>query len=102
MHAATACSRVRNFSGPWKVVPAAPTARLDLLYVIIYGSVLHLNPAAALRIPRGELLRKNSVRAYVFRFTLELGHCGMQAACPKGANNGSRGGCFVAVRVLPL
>ncbi len=28
---------------------------------------------------------KNSVRAYVFRFTLELGQCGMQAACLKCA-----------------
>jgi hypothetical protein len=28
---------------------------------------------------------KNSVRAYVFRFTLELGHCSMHSACLKGA-----------------
>src|SRR3982074_3101994 len=31
---------------------------------------------------------KNSVRAYVFRFALELGHCSTQSACLKGANNG--------------
>jgi hypothetical protein len=29
---------------------------------------------------------KNSVRAYVFRFTLELGHCSMHSACLKGVN----------------
>src|SRR6266849_4358052 len=33
---------------------------------------------------------KNSVRAYVFRFTPELGHCSSQSACLKRANNGSR------------
>src|SRR5216684_3551025 len=36
--------------------------------------------------PRWVKLRKNSVRAYVFRFALELGHCSMQSACLKGAN----------------
>ncbi len=30
---------------------------------------------------------KNSVRAYVFRFALKLGHCSMQSACLKGASN---------------
>src|ERR1700726_1472916 len=30
---------------------------------------------------------KNSVRAYVFRFALELGHCSTQSACLKRANN---------------
>jgi hypothetical protein len=29
---------------------------------------------------------KNSVRAYVFRFTLKLGHRSMQSACLKRAN----------------
>jgi hypothetical protein len=29
---------------------------------------------------------KNSVRAYVFRFALELGHCPMQWACLKRAD----------------
>src|SRR5258708_40187345 len=33
---------------------------------------------------------KNSVRAYVFRFTLKLGHCSMHSACPKSANRTSR------------
>jgi hypothetical protein len=32
---------------------------------------------------------KNSVRAYVFRFAPELGHCSAQSACLKGANFGS-------------
>src|SRR5258707_15678324 len=32
---------------------------------------------------------KNSVRAHVFRFALELGHCLTQSACLKGANFGS-------------
>jgi hypothetical protein len=31
---------------------------------------------------------KNSVRAYVFRFALELGHCSTQSACLKGASFG--------------
>src|SRR5258708_7122872 len=31
---------------------------------------------------------KNSVRAYVFRFALEPGHCSMQSACLKRANTG--------------
>jgi hypothetical protein len=31
---------------------------------------------------------KNSVRAYVFRFTPELGHCSPQSACVKRANFG--------------
>src|SRR3979490_1234369 len=31
---------------------------------------------------------KNSVRAYVFRFALELGHCSTQSACLKCANSG--------------
>ena len=31
---------------------------------------------------------KNSARAYVFRFALELGHRSTQSACLKGANNG--------------
>jgi hypothetical protein len=31
---------------------------------------------------------KSSVRAYVFRFALELGHCSMPSACLKGANIG--------------
>src|ERR1700730_1006952 len=30
---------------------------------------------------------KNSLRAYVFRFALDLGHCSMQAACLKGARS---------------
>jgi hypothetical protein len=29
---------------------------------------------------------KNSVRAYVFRFALKLGHCSMHSACLKGAH----------------
>ena len=29
---------------------------------------------------------KNSVRAYVFRFALKLGHCSTHSACLKGAN----------------
>jgi hypothetical protein len=33
---------------------------------------------------------KNSVRAYVFRFTPELGHCSSQSACLKRAKPGSR------------
>jgi hypothetical protein len=33
---------------------------------------------------------KNSVRANVFRFALELGHCSTQSACLKGATIGSR------------
>src|SRR5260370_29195024 len=33
---------------------------------------------------------KNSVRAYVFRSTLKLGHCAMHSACPKSANRTSR------------
>src|ERR1700716_157215 len=31
---------------------------------------------------------KNSVRAYVFRFALELGHCSTESACLKRANCG--------------
>src|SRR6266851_620424 len=38
---------------------------------------------------------KNSVRAYVFRFALELGHCSTQSACLKRANNGSRQPCLM-------
>src|SRR5260370_42293099 len=34
---------------------------------------------------------KNSVRAYVFRFALKLGHCLMHSACLKGANSGHSG-----------
>src|SRR6266851_4370020 len=30
---------------------------------------------------------KNSVRAYVFHFALELGHCSTQSACLKGADS---------------
>src|SRR5258707_13832467 len=33
-------------------------------------------------------IEKNSVRAYVFRFALELGHCSTQSACLKRANPG--------------
>src|SRR6266404_1772368 len=33
--------------------------------------------------------RKSSRRAYVFRFTLELGHCSTQSACLKRANPGA-------------
>ena len=32
---------------------------------------------------------KNSVRAYVFRFALKLGHCSTHSACLKDANIGS-------------
>jgi hypothetical protein len=32
---------------------------------------------------------KKSVRAYVFRLALELGHCSTQSACLKRANLGS-------------
>jgi hypothetical protein len=32
---------------------------------------------------------KNSVRAYVFGYALELGHCSMQSACLKRAISGS-------------
>ena len=35
------------------------------------------------------LTEKNSVRAYVFRFALELGHCSMQSGCLKRATSGS-------------
>jgi hypothetical protein len=31
---------------------------------------------------------KDSVRAYVFRFALKLGHCSMHSACLKGAIGG--------------
>jgi hypothetical protein len=31
-------------------------------------------------------IEKNSVRAYVFRFALELGHCSTLSACLKGAD----------------
>jgi hypothetical protein len=34
---------------------------------------------------------KNSVRAYVFRFALKLGHCSIQSACLKRAKPGSSG-----------
>ena len=34
---------------------------------------------------------KNSVRTYVFRFALELGHCSTQSAFLKGANDRDRG-----------
>ena len=33
---------------------------------------------------------KNSVRAYVFRFALELGHCSTQSACLKRARSSRR------------
>ena len=33
---------------------------------------------------------KNSVRAYVFRFALELGHCSVQSTCLKRTNAQSR------------
>ena len=33
------------------------------------------------------LIEKNSVRAYVFRFALELGHCSTQSAFRICANN---------------
>src|SRR5271154_2902119 len=52
---------------------------------------------------------KNSARAYVFRFALELGHCSIQSACLKRANNGTRGArrtgnahCTVVIAGLPL
>jgi hypothetical protein len=32
-------------------------------------------------------IEKNSVRAYVFRFALELGHCSTLSACLKGAKS---------------
>src|SRR5882724_7237612 len=38
----------------------------------------------------GQQTRKNSVRAYVFRFALKLGHRSTHSACLKGAMNGSR------------
>src|SRR3981081_4487418 len=37
--------------------------------------------------PSGQT-EKNSVRAYVFRFASEFGHCSTQSACLKGASNG--------------
>jgi hypothetical protein len=37
---------------------------------------------------------KNSVRAHVFRFALELGHCPTQSACLKRANAGSDASSF--------
>ena len=40
---------------------------------------------------------KNSVRAYVFRFAPELGHCSTQSACLKRAINGSAQGEFCAI-----
>jgi hypothetical protein len=39
---------------------------------------------------------KNSVRAYVFRFALELGHRSMQLACRKRASNGTSDGARCA------
>ena len=36
---------------------------------------------------------KNSVRAYVFRFALKLGHCSTHSACLKGAMYGRRPRC---------
>src|SRR6266481_6357043 len=37
---------------------------------------------------------KNSIRAYVFSFALNLGHCSTRSACLKGARSGhSRMGC---------
>src|ERR1700682_6204276 len=44
---------------------------------------------------------KNSVRAYVFRFALELGHCSTQSACLKRAKNRTRGPCLEA-STLPM
>ena len=40
------------------------------------------------RVHRASSGSKNSVREYVFRFALELGHCLMQSACLKRANSG--------------
>jgi hypothetical protein len=42
------------------------------------------------RSSRSYQTEKNSVRAYVFRFALELGHCSTQSACLKCANSGIR------------
>jgi hypothetical protein len=45
---------------------------------------------APLRMSEGGQTEKTSVRAYVFRFTLKLGHRSMQSPCLKRAMNGSR------------
>jgi hypothetical protein len=47
-------------------------------------------PATGSMFALGGQTEKNSVRAYVFRFALELGHCSTQSACLKRANIGSR------------
>jgi hypothetical protein len=45
---------------------------------------------------------KNSLRAYVFRFAPELGHCSTQSALRICANRGSRGSYSITSSVRPL
>ena len=54
------------------------------------GVVIKEGPLNQVQIRMSELgqTEKNSGRAYVFRFALELGHCSMQSACLKRASNG--------------
>src|SRR5205809_4013372 len=47
-------------------------------------------------------LPPNSGRAYVFRFAPELGHCSMQSACLKCANNGSKPVYSITSSACPL
>src|SRR5258707_4353932 len=49
------------------------------------------NPATS---PLGQN-RKSSIRAHVFCFAPESGHCGTESACPFRATSGSRGSLLI-------
>ncbi len=66
--------------GPFRVIRVVLTARRSFP---VYPISRHFQcPSACLK---GQT-EKNSVRAYVFRFAPELGHCSTQSACLQRAN----------------
>jgi hypothetical protein len=73
-----------SMSGMWKrshggTIEAPPDERGGNRYVLPNATAPHLDSTQT---------EKNSVRANVFRFALELGHCSMHSACLKSATTG--------------
>jgi len=70
-----------SMSGMWKrsyggTIEAPPDERGGNRYVLPNATAPHLDSTQT---------EKNSVRAYLFRFALELGHPSMHSGCLKGA-----------------
>src|ERR1700761_6206565 len=71
-------------------IDARPLTASSAKPLATHGRTIHLGQT-----------EQNSVRAYVFRFALELGHCSIRSACLKRANRGNSAACPFTEQARP-